>query len=89
MSREDEAIMQMKIEDDSDDNLVNVDGTKVKFSEKILKHAEEIKRKSMQLKIPKDILKSGKRRRAGTGRWWTILVPILWSFDLDPVPDIF
>ena len=68
MSREDEAIMQMKIEDDSDDNLVNVDGTKVKFSEKILKHAEEIKRKSMQLKIPKDILKSGKRRRAGTGR---------------------
>jgi transcription initiation factor TFIID subunit 1 len=68
MSREDEAIMQMKIEDDSDDNLVNVDGTKVKFSEKILKHAEEIKRKSMQLKIPKEILKSGKRRRAGTGR---------------------
>ena len=68
MSREDEAIMQMKIEDDSDNNLVNVDGTKVKFSEKILKHAEEIKRKSMQLKIPNDILKSGKRRRAGTGR---------------------
>ena len=68
MSREDKAIMQMKIEDDSDDNLVNVDGTKVKFCEKILKHAEEIKRKSMQLKIPKEILKSGKRRRAGTGR---------------------
>jgi hypothetical protein len=32
MSREDEAIMQMKIEDDSGDNLVNVDFTKGKFS---------------------------------------------------------
>ena len=68
MTLEDEERMEMKIEDDSDENLVNVDGTKVKFSEKILKHAEEIKRKSMQLKIPKEILKSGKRRRAGTGR---------------------
>merc|ERR1719228_359721 len=68
MTLEDEERMEMKMEEDSDENLVNVDGTKVKFSEKILKHAEEIKRKSMQLKIPKDILKSGKRRRAGTGR---------------------
>jgi len=50
------------------EDLVNVEGTKVKFSEKILRHAEEIKRKSMQLKIPKDVLKSGKRRRAGTGK---------------------
>merc|ERR1719341_1923757 len=53
MTREDEERMEMKIEDDSDENLVNVDGTKIKFSEKILKHAEEIKRKSMQLKILK------------------------------------
>jgi len=68
MTLEDEERMEMKMEEDSDENLVNVDGTKVKFSEKILKHAEEIKRKSMQLKIPKDILKSGKRKRAGTGR---------------------
>jgi hypothetical protein len=60
--------MEMKIEDDSDENLVNVEGTKVKFSEKIIKHAEEIRRNSMKVIIPKDILKSGKRRRAGTGR---------------------
>merc|ERR1719228_3281032 len=68
MTLEDEERMEMKMEEDSDENLVNVDGTKVKFSEKILRHAEEIKRKSMQLKIPKDVLKSGKRRRAGTGK---------------------
>merc|ERR1719474_1717110 len=68
MTLEDEEAMEMKIEADSDENLVNVDGTKVKFSEKILRHAEEIKRKSMQLKIPKEVLKSGKRRRAGTGK---------------------
>merc|ERR1711936_1148709 len=34
MTLEDEERMEMKIEDDSDENLVNVDGTKIKFSEK-------------------------------------------------------
>merc|ERR1719150_1014553 len=68
MTLEDEERMEMKIEDDSHENLVNVDGTKIKFCAKVMKNVEEIKRKSMQLKIPKEILKSGKRRRAGTGR---------------------
>merc|ERR1719315_533406 len=71
MTLEDEERMEKKLEDEFQENpedLVNVEGTKVKFSEKILRHAEEIKRKSMQLKIPKDVLKSGKRRRAGTGK---------------------
>jgi len=71
MTLEDEERMEKKLDDEFQENpedLVNVEGTKVKFSEKILRHAEEIKRKSMQLKIPKDVLKSGKRRRAGTGK---------------------
>merc|ERR1719232_2168226 len=62
---------EIKLEKNFDENteeLVNVDGTKVKFSEKVLRHAEEMRRKSMQLKIPKDVLKSQKRRRAGTGK---------------------
>lgn len=33
-----------------DEELVNVDGTKVKLSGKLIKHAEEIKRRSLVLK---------------------------------------
>merc|ERR1712241_1191606 len=54
--------------DESSEELVNVEGTKVKFSEKVIRHAEELRRKTMQLTIRKDVLKSGKRRRAGTGK---------------------
>merc|ERR1712071_504179 len=49
-----------------DEELVNVDGTKVKLSAKIVKHAEEVKRRSLLLKVPKDAVSSRKRRRAGT-----------------------
>jgi len=49
-----------------DEELVNVDGTKVKISSKIVKHAEEVKRRSLLLKVPKDAVSSRKRRRAGT-----------------------
>ena len=49
------------------EELVNVDGTKVTLSSKVLKHAEEMRRRSMILKVPKNSLKnSSKRRRAGT-----------------------
>ncbi|XP_050296996.1 transcription initiation factor TFIID subunit 1 isoform X2 [Anthonomus grandis grandis] len=44
-----------------DEDLVNVDGTKVKLSSKLIKHAEEMKRRSLLLKVPKDAL--GKKRR--------------------------
>lgn len=47
-----------------DEDLVNVDGTKVKLSGKLIKHAEEMKRRSLLLKVPKDAL--GKKRRRGT-----------------------
>lgn len=33
-----------------DEELVNIDGTKVKLSGKLVKHAEEIKRRSLVLK---------------------------------------
>ena len=47
--------------------LINVDGTKVTLNSKVFKHAEEMRRKSMVLKVPKQIMKAGsKRRRAGT-----------------------
>ena len=49
-----------------DEELVNVDGTKVKLSGKLVKHAEEVKRKSLILKVPKEAVSSRKRRRAGT-----------------------
>merc|ERR1719431_1975968 len=42
MSLEDEEIMEKKLDEElqESDDLVNVEGTKVKFSEKVLKHAE-------------------------------------------------
>lgn len=46
-----------------DEDLVNIDGTKVKLSSKLLKHAEEMKRRSLLLKVPKDAL--GKKRKRG------------------------
>uniref|UniRef100_T1HCU3 Transcription initiation factor TFIID subunit 1 n=2 Tax=Rhodnius prolixus TaxID=13249 RepID=T1HCU3_RHOPR len=45
-----------------DEDLVNVEGTKVKLSSKLLKHAEEIKRRSLLLKVPKEAMKSKKRK---------------------------
>jgi transcription initiation factor TFIID subunit 1 len=47
-----------------DEDLVNVDGTKVKLSSKLLKHHEDVKRRALLLKVPKDLGK-GKRRRMG------------------------
>jgi len=50
------------------DDLVTSEGTKIKISEKVLRHAEEQRKKELQLKIPKEILKANKRKRAGTGK---------------------
>merc|ERR1719510_340323 len=59
---------------DETEQLVNVDGTKVRVSGKVVKHVEELRRETMTLKIPKKQLKEAqkearkesKRRRAGT-----------------------
>lgn len=49
-----------------DDNLVKVDETRVVLSKQLVKHADEIRRKSLVLKFPKEAVALKKRRRAGT-----------------------
>ena len=46
-----------------DDELVKVDGTKVQLSSKLLKHAEEMRRKTLLLKVPKDAVSGVARRK--------------------------
>lgn len=48
-----------------DEDLVNVDGTKVKLSGKLLKRHEDVKRRTLLLKVPKDAV-GRKRRRVGS-----------------------
>lgn len=50
---------------EEDEDLVNVDGTKVKLSSKFLKRHEDVKRRALQLKIPRDAMGKVKRRRMG------------------------
>ncbi|GIX95370.1 transcription initiation factor TFIID subunit 1 [Caerostris extrusa] len=50
----------------NDDNLVKVDETKVVLSKQLVKHADEIRRKALVLKFPKEAVSVKKRRRAGT-----------------------
>lgn len=47
-----------------DEDLVNVEGTKVKLSSKVLKHAEEIKRRALLLKVPKEAMNARKKRKS-------------------------
>lgn len=49
-----------------EDDLVNVDGTKLTLSKQLVMHADEIRRKSLLLKFPKEAVGKNKRRRAGT-----------------------
>lgn len=49
---------------DDEEDLVNVDGMKMKLSGKLLKRHEDVKRRTLLLKVPKEAVK-GKRRRAG------------------------
>ena len=53
MTLEDEEKLDKKLDDNNEESLVNVTGTKIKFSEKVLRHAEEMRRKAVQIKIPK------------------------------------
>uniref|UniRef100_A0A1B6IXS7 Bromo domain-containing protein n=3 Tax=Homalodisca TaxID=139475 RepID=A0A1B6IXS7_9HEMI len=62
MTEEQEEEIEKQLNAD-DEDLVNIDGTKVKLSSKLLKHAEEIKRRSLLLKVPKDAVNSRKRRK--------------------------
>lgn len=51
---------------DEDEDLVNLDGTKVKLSGKILKRQEELRRRALLLKVPKDAV-GRRKRRMGAG----------------------
>ncbi|RZC33764.1 transcription initiation factor TFIID subunit 1, partial [Asbolus verrucosus] len=63
MTEEQEEEIEKQLNTD-DEDLVNIDGTKVKLSGKLLKHAEEMKRRTLLLKVPKEAM-SAKRRRRG------------------------
>lgn len=68
MTEEQEDEIGKELNDDIEDNgtpLVNVDGTKMILSSKLLKHHEDIRRRSLMLKVPKDAI-SRKRRRVGS-----------------------
>lgn len=65
LTEEQEEEMERDINID-DEDLVNVDGIKVKLSGKILKRHEDVKRRALILTVPKEAVNKGKRRRAGT-----------------------
>lgn len=60
MTEEEEEEYQRQLNVD-DQNLVNVDGTKLKLSVKLIKRAEEMKKKTLVLRVPKDIVRKRKR----------------------------
>lgn len=64
MTEEQEEEIEKQLNAD-DEDLVNVDGTKVKLSGKLIKHAEEMKRRTLLLKVPKEAM-NRKRRRGGS-----------------------
>ncbi|XP_059489774.1 transcription initiation factor TFIID subunit 1 isoform X2 [Neocloeon triangulifer] len=65
MTEEQEEEIEKQINEADDEDLVNVEGTKVTLSGKLFKHVEEIKRQTLRLRVPKDAV-NRKRRRAGT-----------------------
>ncbi|XP_072748281.1 transcription initiation factor TFIID subunit 1 isoform X2 [Anoplolepis gracilipes] len=65
MTEEQEEEIEKQLNTD-DQDLVNVDGTKVKLSSKLIKHAEEVKRRTLVLKVPKEAVNSKKRRKPPT-----------------------
>ncbi|XP_012946001.1 LOW QUALITY PROTEIN: transcription initiation factor TFIID subunit 1 [Aplysia californica] len=46
-----------------DQDLINVEGTKITMSKTLLEHAESIRRKSLVLKVPKQAVETKKKRR--------------------------
>ncbi|CAL1535229.1 unnamed protein product [Lymnaea stagnalis] len=46
-----------------DQDLINVEGTKIIMSKTLLEHAESIRRKSLVLKVPKQAVETKKKRR--------------------------
>jgi transcription initiation factor TFIID subunit 1 len=65
LTEEQEEEYEKELLDVEDQDLVNVDGTKVKLSSKLLKHHDDVKRRALLLKVPRDAVGKGKRRRMG------------------------
>ncbi|XP_055587369.1 transcription initiation factor TFIID subunit 1 isoform X2 [Uranotaenia lowii] len=64
MTEEQEEEIEKELNAD-DEDLVNVDGTKVKLSGKLLKRHEDVKRRTLLLKVPKEAVGKKKRRVGG------------------------
>uniref|UniRef100_A0A182MJD6 Transcription initiation factor TFIID subunit 1 n=1 Tax=Anopheles culicifacies TaxID=139723 RepID=A0A182MJD6_9DIPT len=64
MTEEQEEEIEKELNADDEGDLVNVDGTKVKLSGKLLKRHEDVKRRTLLLKVPKEAV-GKKRRRVG------------------------
>ncbi|XP_053671796.1 transcription initiation factor TFIID subunit 1 [Anopheles nili] len=64
MTEEQEEEIEKELNADDEGDLVNVDGTKVKLSSKLLKRHEDVKRRTLLLKVPKEAV-GRKRRRVG------------------------
>ena len=64
ISEDQEEEIEKEMNFDDEEDLVNVDGTKMKLSGKLLKRHEDVKRRTLLLKVPKDPV-GKKRRRLG------------------------
>ncbi|XP_058174167.1 transcription initiation factor TFIID subunit 1 [Anopheles ziemanni] len=64
MTEEQEEEIEKELNADDEGDLVNVDGTKVKLSGKLLKRHEDVRRRTLLLKVPKEAV-GKKRRRVG------------------------
>ena len=63
LTTEDEERLKMAVDNDAGESLVNVEGTKVTISDKILKQTEEVKRRALQLKLCKEEEELRRRKR--------------------------
>ena len=65
LTLEDEERLKQSVDNEVGQSLVNVEGTKVTISDKILKQTEEVQRRAMQLKICSkgEVERPGKRQR--------------------------
>ncbi|XP_064607804.1 transcription initiation factor TFIID subunit 1-like isoform X1 [Liolophura sinensis] len=64
MTEEQEEEEEMALPTEND--LMNIDGTKIKLSKRVVEHHEMIRRQSLVLKFPKQAMETKRRRRAGT-----------------------
>lgn len=64
MTEEQEEEAERDVLNEARESLVKVDETKIVFSKTLLTHAEELKKKTLVLKVPKELMK--RKRRAGT-----------------------